>query len=99
MLQQVRKQKKILTRKSNTVHVPLRTCVSCRSKRPKKRLIRLALDKDNRVIIDENQINEGRGIYLCNERTCMARFLKIKNPGRFFRVDKPVVIGFKACDD
>ena len=59
-------------------HVPIRTCVSCRSKKPKKGLVRFVLDKDNRVIIDEFQKKEGRGIYLCNNISCIERFFKNK---------------------
>jgi len=75
-------------------HVPERTCISCRSKKAKKELVRLVLDKDNRVIIDRFQKKEGRGIYLCDNDSCMAGFLKNKRPGRFFRTGKAVTIGF-----
>jgi predicted RNA-binding protein YlxR (DUF448 family) len=75
-------------------HVPLRTCISCRSKKDKKELVRLVLDMDNRVIIDELQKKNGRGIYLCDDKNCKDRFLKSKRPGRFFRTDKAVTIGF-----
>jgi predicted RNA-binding protein YlxR (DUF448 family) len=80
-------------------HIPVRTCVSCRSKKAKKELVRLVLDKDNRVIIDRFRKKEGRGIYLCNNESCMAGFLKNKRPGRFFRTDKAVTIGFKVTED
>jgi len=76
-------------------HVPIRTCVSCRSKRPKKELIRLVLDKDDRVVIDEFQTKNSRGIYLCNGISCAEKFLKNKGLGRFFRTDKSVTPGFK----
>ena len=80
-------------------HVPERTCASCRSKKAKKELVRLVLDKDNRIIIDRLQKKEGRGIYLCNNESCMTGFLKNKRPGRFFRTGKAVTIGFNVTED
>lgn len=88
---------KILVRMNSIkIHVPIRTCVSCRSKKAKKELIRLVLDKNKRVIMDEFQKKEGRGIYLCDNESCMKKFLKTKNPGRFFKSDKAVRIDIES---
>ncbi len=57
-------------------HVPVRTCVSCRSKKAKEELIRLVINKDNRVVIDKLKRENGRGIYLCDDASCMERFFK-----------------------
>ena len=78
-------------------HVPIRTCVICRSKKAKIELIRLVLDKDNRIIIDEFRKKEGRGIYLCDDGSCGERFLKNKGLNRFFRTDNAVSIGFELA--
>ncbi|MBN2418868.1 MAG: YlxR family protein [Deltaproteobacteria bacterium] len=78
---------------SNKGHVPIRTCVICRSKKAKKELIRLILDKDKRVIVDELKKKEGRGIYLCNEIPCREKFSKNKGLNRFFRTDTAVIKG------
>jgi predicted RNA-binding protein YlxR (DUF448 family) len=75
-------------------HVPIRTCVMCRTKKNKKELIRLVLDRDNRIVIDELQKIEGRGIYLCNDISCRNKFTKSKGLNRFFRMDRTVTIGF-----
>ena len=92
----MRKQKKTLTRTgSKRAHVPIRTCVSCRSKKAQKELIRLVLDEDDRVIIDEFQNRDGRGIYLCDDTSCMEKLLKNKGLGRFFRTDKSITPGFE----
>jgi uncharacterized protein len=69
--------------------------VACRSKKAKKELVRLVLDKNNRIVIDEYMKKNGRGIYLCNDRSCMERFLKNRVFGRFFRTDNAVSAGFK----
>ncbi|NLD38339.1 MAG: YlxR family protein [Desulfatiglans sp.] len=57
-------------------HVPIRTCVSCRSKKGKMELIRLVINKDNSVVIDNLKRQNGRGIYICNDAACMERFFK-----------------------
>ena len=77
-------------------HIPLRTCVICRVKKAKNKLIRLVLDKDNRIVIDDFQQEEGRGIYLCDEGSCMAKLSKNKGLKRFFRTDKAVTVGFDS---
>ena len=78
-------------------HVPIRTCVICRKKKNKEELIRLVLDKDNRIVIDELQKKEGRGIYLCsNDTSCKEKFTRIKGLNRFFRTDRKVVTGFDS---
>ena len=79
---------------SQRTHVPIRTCVICRSKKARKELVRLALDKDKRIIIDDLQKKEGRGVYLCDEVSCWDRFSRNKGLNRFFRTDKAVTIGF-----
>ncbi len=87
------KQAKILTRMNNNKgHVPIRTCVACRSKKDKKELIRFVLDKDNWVIMDEFQKEKGRGIYLCNDVSCREKILKNKGLNRLFRTDKSVTV-------
>jgi predicted RNA-binding protein YlxR (DUF448 family) len=59
-----------------TGHVPIRSCVSCRSKRAKKELIRLVINENNRIVIDTHKKFNGRGIYICNDSKCMERFFK-----------------------
>jgi predicted RNA-binding protein YlxR (DUF448 family) len=66
-------------------HVPLRTCVVCHQKRPKRDLIRVVRTPEGAVQIDPTGKMAGRGAYLCSERRCwenaalqrtMARALK-----------------------
>ena len=77
-----------------TGHVPIRTCVSCRSKKTKMDLLRLVINKDNRIVIDKKKNANGRGIYLCDDTSCMDKFLKNRGHGRFFKTDKDVKPGF-----
>jgi predicted RNA-binding protein YlxR (DUF448 family) len=75
-------------------HVPIRTCVSCRSKKAKPELIRLVVNGDNRIVIDRLKRANGRGIYICNDSKCMKRFIENRDYGRFFRIDKDIKPGF-----
>jgi len=58
-----------------TTHVPIRTCLGCGHKRPKKELVRIVL-KDRALIMDEKGGLPGRGAYLCPQGDCLNRLLK-----------------------
>jgi uncharacterized protein len=88
------KKNLIIQMNRSTDHVPIRTCVSCRSKKAKMDLTRLVINKDDRIVIDKLKKENGRGIYLCNDTSCMDKFLKNRDHGRFFRTDKNIKPGF-----
>lgn len=54
-------------------HDPVRTCISCGSKRSKVHLLRLVLDKQRCVERDEMGTKPGRGAYVCREGSCMEQ--------------------------
>ena len=56
-------------------HVPQRTCVVCRSTASKRTLTRLVRTPDEGVQIDPTGNRNGRGAYLCDQRTCWDRAL------------------------
>ena len=51
-------------------HVPLRSCVVCRSKRPKQQLIRIVRTTEGMVQVDATGKTNGRGAYLCSQPAC-----------------------------
>lgn len=54
-------------------HVPERSCVACRAKRPKHELLRIArrpLASGVELELDRRQRLPGRGAYLCREAGC-----------------------------
>ena len=51
-------------------HVPLRTCVACRTARPKRDLVRIVRTPEGAVVVDETGKRNGRGAYLCHQRNC-----------------------------
>ncbi|PYM07379.1 MAG: DUF448 domain-containing protein [Candidatus Rokuibacteriota bacterium] len=58
---------------------PIRTCVACRSVRPKRELIRLVCGDDNRVRVDSTGRAPGRGAYVCRSPGCVKA---VQNRGR-----------------
>jgi len=51
-------------------HIPQRTCVACRTVRPKRDLIRIVRTPEGQVLIDERGKQNGRGAYLCAQAVC-----------------------------
>lgn len=51
-------------------HIPERTCVACRTKAPKRELIRFVA-RGCEIILDEKGSLPGRGAYLC--RGCLSK--------------------------
>lgn len=47
-------------------HVPERTCVVCREKKPKKELTRIVRTPEGEVVIDPSGRMNGRGAYICS---------------------------------
>ncbi|HIE16806.1 MAG TPA: YlxR family protein [Dehalococcoidia bacterium] len=56
-------------------HIPERSCVACRGKRPKRALVRLVCS-GGAVKVDLNGRKVGRGAYLCPLRECWESGLK-----------------------
>lgn len=48
--------------------MPERTCVVCRTKRPKGELLRVARSPDGTVVLDAAGRAPGRGAYVCRDR-------------------------------
>jgi predicted RNA-binding protein YlxR (DUF448 family) len=68
-------------------HIPIRTCISCGAKRPKKDLVRLSLDGEGRLVKDYSYKMQGRGAYVCNEESCMERLQGNRRLEALFRKD------------
>ena len=58
-------------------HVPLRTCVVCRSRGSKRALTRL-VGTDAGVQVDSGGKMSGRGAYLCEDPACWERAVNTK---------------------
>lgn len=51
-------------------HVPERTCIACRQKRPKRELVRVVRNSEGNVDVDLSGKKTGRGAYLCRNKEC-----------------------------
>lgn len=58
--------------------VPMRTCVGCRTSRPKRELVRVVRTPDGDVTVDPTGKLSGRGAYVCPDVRCLERALKAK---------------------
>jgi len=57
-------------------HIPRRTCVACHATRPKRELVRVVRTPGGAVLVDETGKQNGRGAYICRQRTCWDRALE-----------------------
>ncbi|MBR1797282.1 MAG: YlxR family protein [Clostridiales bacterium] len=55
---------------------PQRMCVSCRTRRDKRDLIRVTLKDDGTLVYDPTGKLPGRGAYLCKDSSCIKLELK-----------------------
>ena len=52
-------------------HIPIRTCVGCRKRRPKSEMVRLTAGGAD----GGGRAHPGRGVYLCPDATCIEKGL------------------------
>lgn len=52
--------------------MPTRTCVACRTSRPKRDLVRIVRTPDGRIVLDESGRLAGRGAYVCRTAGCLT---------------------------
>lgn len=51
-------------------HVPQRTCIICRTIKPKRELLRVVRTPEQTLYLDNTGKAPGRGAYLCRDRLC-----------------------------
>lgn len=59
-------------------HIPERTCVACRSPRPKREMVRVVRTATGTVEVDLTGKKSGRGAYLCRQPDCWQRAIRRK---------------------
>lgn len=72
--------------------VPLRKCVVCNERKPKKELIRIVKANDKDVAIDLIGKANGRGAYICLNIECINEAEKSKKLSRSLETEVPNVI-------
>lgn len=68
-------------------HVPERSCVVCRQKKPKRELTRIVRTPEGAVQIDPKGRQAGRGAYLCRSKACWESGLKGGRISRALRTE------------
>jgi len=58
--------------------LPQRSCISCRTKKDKKDLIRIVKNENNEINIDKTGKKPGRGAYICDSIECLEKIIKFK---------------------
>ncbi len=58
--------------------IPLRICVGCRTKKPKKELVRIVRTPEGEVVLDMTGKKAGRGVYICPLEDCFKKAVKGK---------------------
>ena len=58
--------------------IPMRTCVVSGEKLPKKELIRIVVNKDGEVFVDETSKANGRGVYIKKDKDVLDKAKKTK---------------------
>ena len=60
--------------------IPMRMCMGCRERRPKKELVRVVRTaKEGRVTLDPTGKLAGRGAYICHDKpACLEKAVKTK---------------------
>lgn len=51
-------------------HVPLRSCIVCQEKRPKRELVRIVCTPEGTIEVDPKGKRPGRGAYVCRDPRC-----------------------------
>ena len=63
--------------------VPIRTCIACKTAKPKKELIRV-VKFDDQIKLDLTGKLNGRGAYVCNDENCICKLKKQRLLNRAF---------------
>ena len=69
------------------IKVPVRTCIGCQCKKPKKELVRIIRTPEGKIEIDNTGKKSGRGAYLCGNVECLDIALRKNYLNRSLKQD------------
>ena len=64
--------------------IPLRQCIGCRESKPKNELIRIIRTPDGEICFDKTGRQNGRGAYICPNKSCLNKAVKSRSLERTF---------------
>lgn len=65
---------------------PKRQCIACREQKEKHELIRIIRTPEGDIIPDDTGRKNGRGAYICKNKFCLQKAIKIKAIDRALNV-------------
>ena len=72
--------------------IPMRQCIGCREKKPKRELIRVVRPPEGEVTLDFSGKMNGRGAYLRKDPACLKRAAKAKALEHAFETVIPEIV-------
>ena len=69
-----------------------RMCMGCNTKKDKRELIRIVMNKEGNISIDKTGKLSGRGAYICDNIDCLDKIIKSKRLERVFetKIDEEI---------
>lgn len=78
--------------------VPMRTCIACKTAKPKKELIRV-VKFNEQISLDKTGKLNGRGAYVCNDEQCVLKLKKQKLLNKAFSCQVEESVYDKIMED
>lgn len=72
--------------------IPMRQCMGCRERKPKKELIRVVRSPEGTVSLDFKGKAPGRGAYICPRSECLKKAIRSKALDRNLEVTVPAEV-------
>lgn len=67
-----------------TKKIPMRMCIGCGEKKPKKELVRVVKSKEGEISLDLTGKKSGRGAYICGDLKCLQKARKSRRLEKSF---------------
>ncbi len=75
-----------------TKKIPMRQCLGCRERKPKRELVRIVRSPEGEVHLDASGKANGRGAYLCPNPECLKKAVKCRALERAFEAAVPEAV-------
>ena len=62
-------------------------CIACRQMKDKRDLLRIVKDKEGNISVDLSGKKNGRGAYICKDKTCLEKLKKQKSLNKAFKTN------------
>ena len=69
--------------------IPMRKCVGCGEMKSKKEMMRVLKTTEDEIILDPTGRKNGRGAYLCFQKSCLLQAIKNKGLERSLKMAIP----------